>query len=220
MMSLENVRKNGSKVCTAMCHLLAKATCMGIDISVYLSLWSCEVLLLRWLQVKFCECEFRLCKAPAYQKCEQNSCVPGPSSTQNGMAQVNPPWGTWADSSSTQYMGCHSFTIMESYFYGFCSCLLFIIDSFLNLQNDEENINSSNVFLLICADSTFLITINFPHCLSAIRFRSCLRSERNAHSWTYIHTHCGSQIIGKCGHYDIWESRHNRNNVFSFSVPC
>lgn len=59
-----------------MCHLLAKATCMGIDFSLYLSLWSCEVLLLHWLQVRFCECEFRLCRALACQECKLNSCVP------------------------------------------------------------------------------------------------------------------------------------------------
>lgn len=191
-MLFENVRKNGSKVYTAMCHLLAKVTCMGIDFSLYLPLWSCEVLLLHWLQVRFCECAFRLCRAPAYQKCKLNSCVPSPSPTHQ---MVNSPW---ADSSNTQYMCCHSFTIMESFFYGFCNCLLFIIDQFFSLQNSEEDINSSHVSLLICTDSTFSIAINFALCLSAIRFRSSLRGEKNIPSWTY--TYCGSQIIRKFGH--------------------
>lgn len=128
MMSFENVRKNGSKVCTAMCHLLVQATCMGIDFSLHLSLWSCEVLLLHWLQVRFCECEFRLCRAPAYQKCKLNSCVLSPSPTQSQMAQVNPPW---ADSSNTQYVGCDSFTIMESYFMVSVTVCSLLLISFL-----------------------------------------------------------------------------------------
>lgn len=81
------------------------------------------------------------------------------------------------------------------------------------MQNNEEDINSDHVSLLICAGSTFFIDVDFAffpfgHSFSQQhfsklcpdRFRSPLRSEKNVQSWIYIHTHCGIQFIVKYGH--------------------